>query len=81
MSSVNTSAVVARVGLNGINLEAPVHPDVLLVRIAERTLRQAFKDVSDISIQEVDLLHHDGRALIVASIQSHRFIRVLKSVW
>ncbi|MFC1833744.1 TIGR00341 family protein [Thermodesulfobacteriota bacterium] len=75
VSSVNTSDVAARVGLNGINLEVPVHQDVRLVRIAEQTIRQAFKDVPDVSIQEIDLVHLGARALIVASIQSHRLIR------
>ena len=46
-----------------------------MVRIAEQTVRQAFKDVPDVSIQEIDLVHLGGRALIVASIQSHRLIR------
>ncbi len=75
VSSVNANDVAARVGLDGINLEAPVHRDVQLVRIAEQTLRQAFKDVADISIQELDLTYFSERPSIVASITSHRLIR------
>ena len=75
VSSVNANDVAARVGLNGINLEATVHQDVRLVRIAEQILRQAFKDVPDVSIQEIDLTYFGGRALIIVSIQSHRLIR------
>jgi uncharacterized hydrophobic protein (TIGR00271 family) len=75
VSSLNSRDVAARVGLDGISLDEPVHPDVHLVRIAEQTLRQAFKDVPDISLEEVDLHYFDERPTIIATLQTHRSIR------
>jgi hypothetical protein len=75
VSSLNSRDVAAKVGLDGISLDEPVHPDVHLVRIAEQTLRQAFKDVPDISLEEVDLAHVAKRRTIIATVQCHRSIR------
>lgn len=75
VSSLNSSDVAAKVGLDGISLDEAVHPDVHLVRVAEQTLRQAFKDVPDISLKELDLHYFDERPTIIASIQTHRTIR------
>jgi uncharacterized hydrophobic protein (TIGR00271 family) len=75
VSSLNSRDVAAKVGLDGISLDEAVHPDVHLVRVAEQTLRQAFKDVPDISLKELDLHYFDERPTIIASIQTHRTIR------
>ncbi len=75
VSSLHSSDVAAKVGLDGISLDEPVHPDVHLVRVAEQTLRQAFKDVPDISLDEVDLHYFDERPTIIATVQTHRMIR------
>jgi hypothetical protein len=78
ISSRNSRDVAAKVGLDGISLDKWVHPDVRLIRVAEQTLRQAFKDVPDMSLQEVDFARLADRPTIIASLQSHRAIRPME---
>jgi uncharacterized protein DUF389 len=72
VSSRICSSGAVTVGLDGISLTSPVHPHVCLVRVAEQTLRQAFKDVPDVWLQEVDLVNLSGKTVILASLESHR---------
>lgn len=72
IASTGSTDISAGRDLDGLTVDAPVHPDVRVVRVAEQTLREALKGLPDLWVIDVDMSRTERRTLIIATVQSHR---------